>query len=496
MDGTDDKQFMYSILHISDIHRSLDDPISNDELISSLRADRHRYCSEAPAICAPDAIVVSGDIIQGVSLGTANYVEELHLQYSVAEDFLARLAEEFVGGDRSKVIVVPGNHDVDWNTSRAAMVEVAADKEPRHDVAFREDSQYRWDWKSKRFYQITDLHRYSQRLDPFWDFAERFYAGVPGLLRFTRNADYNVFQLWNGRIGVAAFNSCHGNDCFAYHGSIRRDAVSASHLELGSSRYSFELWIAVWHHNIEGAPYRTDYMDMDTVRNMIGRGFRIGLYGHHHRNQAEPRHIFLPDKLTMAVISAGSLCAGPKELPTGFYRQYNIIELADDLQAARVHVRHMETAQLFSRTHLTSVGGRSYVDLKWETPIEIATRLTTITRMPFAASIFEAERFVKNQRFSDALALLEPVGRRLQGYGRMVLFDAAVGAQRWDLIINHGEPPQSIHELVTLVEAYDQTRQTTLGKKALTQYSLALRMPDAMRVEMEKRLEIRETQGK
>lgn len=183
---------MYSILHISDLHRSPEDPISNDELISTLRADRHRYVSEEPAIRTPDAIVISGDIIQGVPLVTNNHLEELRRQYSIAEDFLARLCEEFIGGDRSRVILVPGNHDVDWNTSRAAMTEISADKEPLPEVAFREDSVYRWDWRTKRFYKITDQNRYSQRLDAFWEFAERFYTGVPGLLRFARGSDYNA----------------------------------------------------------------------------------------------------------------------------------------------------------------------------------------------------------------------------------------------------------------------------------------------------------------
>jgi hypothetical protein len=487
---------MYSILHISDLHRSPDDPISNDELISTLRVDRNRYLSENPAIRPPDAIIVSGDIIQGVPLGTNNYLEELSSQYSIAEDFLGRLCEEFVGGDRSKLVLVPGNHDVDWNTSLLAMTEVSHDKEPLPEITFREDSQYRWNWKTKRFYQITDPHRYSQRLNAFWVFAERFYKGVPGIPHFTPNSDYNVFQLCEGRIGVAAFNSCAGNDCFARHGSIRREAISASHLDLGSDNYSFELWLAVWHHNVEGPPYRTDYMDIDIVYNMIGRGFSLGLYGHHHRNQAEPRHIFLPDKNTMAIISAGSLCAGSKELPTGFYRQYNVIELADDLQSARVHVRQMETAQFFSRAHLSSVGGLSYVDLQWEKPKEIEARIKAAGHNPYTKEILEAEFFLKNKKSIEAVSILEPLILKLGSYGRTVFFEAAVDAQRWDLIIRTATPPQSIKELISLVQAYDQTNKPQVGKDALALYGPTLRMSEAMGNELRKRLEIREIQNK
>lgn len=198
----------------------------------------------------------------------------------------------------------------------------------------------------------------------------------------------------------------------------------------------------------------------------------------------------------MAVVGAGSLCAGAKELPTGFYRQYTVIELADNLQSARVHVRQMETAQLFSRAHLSSVGGRSYVDLEWEIPKEIAARLAATKRTLHAQAILEAERSLKNQRFPDAISLLEPLIVDLERYGRMVFFEAAIGARRWDLVIKHGDPPQSIQELMSLVEAYDQTHQVPLGRDALTRYSEALKMPEPMNNELQKRLAIREMQTK
>ena len=198
----------------------------------------------------------------------------------------------------------------------------------------------------------------------------------------------------------------------------------------------------------------------------------------------------------MAVVGTGSLCAGPKELPTGFYRQYTVIELADNLQSARVHVRQMETAQLFSRAHLNSVGGRSYVDLEWEIPKEIAARLAATAPTPHAQVIIEAERSVKNQRFPDAVSLLEPLMVDLERYGRTVFFEAAVGAGRWDLIIKHGHSPQSIQELMNLVEAYDQTHQVQRGKEALALYGEALKMPEAMTKELQKRLVIREMQTK
>jgi len=78
---------MFSLLHISDLHRSAEDPIANDELLESLSTDRGRYTKSDPPVRAPDAIIVSGDVIQGVKLGTANSTIALRDQYGVAEDF-------------------------------------------------------------------------------------------------------------------------------------------------------------------------------------------------------------------------------------------------------------------------------------------------------------------------------------------------------------------------------------------------------------------------
>jgi len=64
-------------------------------------SDRDRYILEDPPVPAPDAIVVSGDIIQGVALGTDDFAAKLADQYKVAEEFLDELVRRFLNGDRS-----------------------------------------------------------------------------------------------------------------------------------------------------------------------------------------------------------------------------------------------------------------------------------------------------------------------------------------------------------------------------------------------------------
>ena len=101
-------------MHISDLHRSGDDHISNTELLSCLITDCERFSEETTPISIPEAIVVSGDLVQGLPLDSPDYPKKLERQYDEALELLVGLADKFIGGDRSKVIIVPGNHDVDW----------------------------------------------------------------------------------------------------------------------------------------------------------------------------------------------------------------------------------------------------------------------------------------------------------------------------------------------------------------------------------------------
>lgn len=474
-----------SILHLSDLHRSAEDPISNAELIESLVTDRVRYTKGAEPVAAPNAVVVSGDIIQGVGLGHVAPGEELARQYRVAEEFLASLADEFLAGDRSKLIIAPGNHDVDWNLARRAMELMPEDAKIRPADALNVESDLRWSWSERRFYKVVDKLLYAQRFDAYWDFVESFYRGVTGIPKLSRDSKFAVFQLDGSQVGVAVFNSCHHNDCFAFHGAIEKSVIAEASKFMRQG-HNFKLWMAAWHHSVHGTPYRNDYMDISQVQDMVGYGFRLGVHGHQHKHQVLPTSVHLPEEEKMAVISAGSLCAGPKELPTGTYRQYNIIDVDEGLQGARVHVRQMETGRLFSPCHLTSAGGKAFVDVHWSPSLNIDS-----SRHAPDAVIFEAELAGAKGNFSAALALLMPLGAGISGFPRALLLENAVKANAWGVIVDRFGAPQTIHELVAFVEACDRLNKSAEGLHALTAHAEQLEMPPPQRAELRARLQIR-----
>jgi hypothetical protein len=49
-------------MHISDLHRSREEPVDNDSLIAALLGDSDRYLGQLPPVPRPGAIVVSGDL--------------------------------------------------------------------------------------------------------------------------------------------------------------------------------------------------------------------------------------------------------------------------------------------------------------------------------------------------------------------------------------------------------------------------------------------------
>lgn len=481
---------MFSILHLTDLHRSSTDPLTNAELVSALVADRDRYVRETPPVPAPDAIVVSGDLIQGVALGSPGHEQELAAQYETAYALIAELTDRFLGGDRSRVVIVPGNHDVDWNAAFGSMRLVADEEIPKGmpGALHEPGTPFRWDWRERRLYRIEDEAAYARRLGAFWAAFERFYAGVDGLLSVRPGADANLYSLDEGRIAVAAFNSCAGNDCFSFSGEIPREAVGRAAIDLKDAG-PWRLRVAVWHHDVEGPPSRADYMDVDVVRGMIGRGFRLGLYGHQHRPQVTPQRARLLDDETMAIASAGSLCAGRWDLPTGDVRGYSVVEISDDYAGARVHVREMGFANLFSPARLREFAGRSFVDLDWTVPLDAGGRPEDAVARERAGVVDQAESALRlGGDPAAAFDLLSRLGDGADPYVRALLVEAARRMEEPGILARVLEPPRNIDELVSLVDALSSTGRPDDALAALAAHGGALGLPAPMRSDLERRV--------
>ena len=483
---------MFSILHISDLHRSLYDPIANDTLVAALLADRDRYVLETPEIPCPNAIVVSGDLVHGASFG-ADYDTEIRQQYDVTYDLLSKLADRFLNGDRRSVVIVPGNHDCCWNTAVSAMHAVPLKDEPTNieSALLEPGSSYRWSWSERRLYSIENADRYARRFDAYWDFVEKFYEGSNLAWPIDRTRGFNLFDLDDGRIIVAAFESLHGNDCYSPRGAIEDGAVSRCDLVLRDSGSWHRLRVAVWHHSTYGPPERTDYMDLAAVHEMIGVGFRLGMHGHQHYAQTAVQYLHQPHA-ALAVVGAGSLCAGGAELPRGIDRQYNIVAINDDYNGARVHVREMGPGNQFTRTHRGGFGVDGVVTLTWTLPVDPMGRPIDLSSKADAEAVDAAEVAIRAGDGNGALHALEQTERPPASYVRRLFLKAAQMADRWDLIVGATTTPEDAGELVLLVQALEKRDELAQARVALNHHADRVGLAVHVRRDLEERLEVRE----
>ena len=342
----------FSILHISDLHKDAD--ASYDQLLASLEDDRVIWRNGNPTILEPSFIVVSGDLIQGCELNMTKKAatEMLDRQYAEVEAFLAALANRFLNGDRNRIIIVPGNHDVSRNASRRSMTYV---DEKERDAVYKtfvssrgKSCLYRWSWKDFSFCKIVKDDIYKERFDAYLSFYNRFYHGVREELKdCVDNVGIVEFPEFN--ITFACYNSCADLDHLNETGKISNVALYCKREELQDLYDNHRIIIGVWHHHIYGSPYFPNFMDRDVLRLLHKRHIQIGLFGHQHCIEVADEYKNIEEKgadsESILLISSGTLFGGRKQLTSGKPRQYNVIEIEQKNGEAqvRIHVREDES---------------------------------------------------------------------------------------------------------------------------------------------------------
>ena len=436
---------MPTLLHLSDLHRASDPYLTNDDLFAALVSDAERWDLEG--VPRPDLIVVSGDLIQGAPRDAHDGDSELIAQYREAGDFLHSLCDAFLDSDRSRMVMVPGNHDVDWCRSLNAMTPLSECPKGIASKMLQPTSGLRWNWESLQAYEISNQRLYASRLGPFRQFRNAFYESVTPRPLSHGDRDLFFFEYPDLDVFVAGFSSWHGNDCFCRVGAIEPAALAQSQQLVANARAS--LGVAVWHHSITGGPESTDYMDYRVVHKLIDFGFVIGLHGHQHYPRATPFELNLPNLTSIAVIGAGSLAAGDNALPMGERRQFNIIHIDPGNESITVHVRGMSGSGVFTGDHREDFGGKTYTTMKLP-----SWRLSQSRSSPLR-KLDDASTAIAEERYDDALALvaalppdISPAQARQK---RNVEINGLRSLGRDDELIELLTDPQNADEAVALI---------------------------------------------
>jgi 3',5'-cyclic AMP phosphodiesterase CpdA len=170
------------ILHISDLHRTPEDKIENLDLWNTLYDDiwygykntnKVLTDKEPPLPDLPqdkiDIVIVSGDLTH----------EAATAEYDEVKDFLNHIVDSFLNKDRSRLVLVPGNHDVAWGSSEQAYEKVSDDSEYAKHVkqAFDHDGTYR----------LKDLTLWKRTQDTIYNYPSPTSFPTSIKLRFTNS---------------------------------------------------------------------------------------------------------------------------------------------------------------------------------------------------------------------------------------------------------------------------------------------------------------------
>ncbi|MDI3285235.1 metallophosphoesterase [Polyangium sp. 15x6] len=313
------------ILHLSDLHlHEGDDP---ETLLQPLLTDlRDRV--EGLALEKLDFVVVSGDLSNRASPG----------ELEAARHFLSRLAEA-MSLTAERCIVVPGNHDLDWDTE-------VYDFKKRRAVDPRRLAPGSF-VEQESGYLVRDETRYPER---FRNFSRHLYH--PLCLReypLTPEEQGLALLFPAERIQFVALNSAFEIDEYhrgrsAIHPGALSRALAEAERQIEEARRRGDLdanapvlRLAVFHHPVTGNEKMTDDAFLERLR----RGdVRAVLHGHVHEDRADLVGYLHPAR-RIHVVGAGSFGAPADHRPASVPRLYNLITIPRDLGRMRVDTRSL-----------------------------------------------------------------------------------------------------------------------------------------------------------
>lgn len=323
---------VFSILHISDLHK--DESCNYNQLLDSLKADKDKFPSLG--IAPVKYIVVSGDLVHGSNKDDAKEAcEEISQQYAEVAVFLQGLVSTFLDGEIRRLVIVPGNHDMNRSISKYAMKPIDVTQVERvkrsYWESFGRKQIYRFDWKTLSFFEINDEVAYSQRFDSFESFYNAFYNSIGRKFPTKPENEAYTLEFPEDNIAFACFNSCYQLDHLNVMGAIDNDSIHSIYNSLCDYYSKGYLVIGVWHHHLYGPPYRDDFMNKDFTEHLAQNHIPVGLYGHQHKSEVIEALSDLSDDMDLdkvMLISAGTLFGSKKEMLPGVKRQYNVINVA------------------------------------------------------------------------------------------------------------------------------------------------------------------------
>jgi len=306
------------ILHLSDLHFGT---LENAKIwANQLAAD----ISNDLNIPRLDTIILSGDIANYSTLD----------EYDAAVQFLNQLTQEFTL-QPEQIILVPGNHDLNWQLSKTAYtLKDLSDCQP-HEL-----QEGRYISVSDDVVRVRDEERYKQRFAHFSHFYQTI-KGHPYPLDYDQQGI--LHHLPQQSLLILGLNSAWQLDHhYKDRATIHPTALSNALTQIRSNRDQYKdcLKLAVWHHPLD-SPWSDRIADQGFLEQLAVNGFRLILHGHIHKAETSLyRYDLSKDGRKLDRICAGTFGAPTRELIPAYPWQYNIIKVEPD--RFTIHTRRRE----------------------------------------------------------------------------------------------------------------------------------------------------------
>jgi CheY-like chemotaxis protein len=291
------KPSMLYILHLSDLH--LENAVEAETYLGHLESDLHKNFDRQQL----DFVVLSGDV--------AN--QSKPEEYEAAKLLINGLKSRF-GVDRQNLVIVPGNHDLNYDESEKAYRFI-----PKRGLAGKLPSEP--SYESGDGYRVADdMPAYQRRFHYFSKFYEDV-CGKPYALEVEHQGI--VIRDSAHHILFLGLNSSWKSDHhFAKESSGINPLTLVRAIDQIKDCNSSWLKIAVFHHPITGAEAMKD---VGFTQQLAVAGFEICMHGHIH--QAIENYHQYDNNRGLRIIGAGTFGAPSKELVPGIPLQYNLLEL-------------------------------------------------------------------------------------------------------------------------------------------------------------------------
>lgn len=309
----------YCVLHLSDLHfkKAEEAALWHTQLRIDLR--------QALKFNKLKAVVISGDITD----------RSLPIEYGYARSFLEKLMATFSLSPQ-QLILVPGNHDVDWAQGARAYETASSDGNNIGAGSTLNESLY------------------LRRFEPFAKFFEALQQ-KPYPLEYGKQVIVHCYAEQN--LLVLGFNSAWNTDqTYPDRAGINIDAwdYAVSLIENLPNHESYTK-VAVWHHPL-GQFTTAAGLDGSIAEQLTLLGFRLILHGHVHRAEnQEYRYYQTKSSSNVQIACAGTFGAPSKQLRDGYPFQYQVLEFTRN--EIIVHTRKREEAS-----------GAWKPDSRWESP--------------------------------------------------------------------------------------------------------------------------------